>query len=158
MNGVRSLRPGGVLYIDHERSPGSWEPNAALRRLRREVSGLRGVIRTRGWYRLRHVTAYAVIVRRLLQTRYEPEADIHVWSDDRVDWPAIERLLELRGCTVLLREDHLLYQRKYPPDLYAYYESLCSDTRLLIARKAHDADQPRTSSTGPGGQAALHHP
>jgi SAM-dependent methyltransferase len=128
---VRVLRAGGVVYIDHEASPSYWlgdERYAEWRRSRTWRYGL-DLIRSTTWnwalYRL----------RRLRDPRATEEGDLHVWRDDHVEWSSIHRILEEAGCVVLREEDHLVYRRHHDVGAYERYRAMCSDTRMLLARK-----------------------
>lgn len=129
----RVVKPGGVIYIDHEvvesyydRTP---EYVEFLRRARPRVN----------WRRylrlLLDVGGYKHVVRRLLNPRYKREGDIHVWPDDHIEWDRIEKLLISKGCEIVLKEDYLLCKSIYDIDVYNEYKDKCADERLLIVRK-----------------------
>jgi ubiquinone/menaquinone biosynthesis C-methylase UbiE len=127
---ARVLRPGGVLFIDHESSPSVWQPTEELRAFWAAVNPpkplaarLLNLLSPR-WYALR--------ARLLINPRYQPEGDIHVWPDDHVEWDRVE---EASGCEVVERTEYLLCRRGCPPDLYERFSGVCADARMLIARK-----------------------
>ncbi|GAB3770587.1 hypothetical protein GCM10028796_37810 [Ramlibacter monticola] len=127
---ARVLRPGGILYIDHEVAPGYWAPSDAYRAYWAEFApprsfGTRLLNLTRpSWYVMR--------MRLLLNPRYKPEGDIHVWPDDHIEWNWIE---EAAACEVLQRTDYLLCRRDCPQHLYERYKDRCADVRVMVARK-----------------------
>ncbi len=134
-NLLRVLRPGGVLYVDHEVSPEYWDPSPSLaevRSLTHESEGSpngkpdpRRVLSPRWWIDR---------IRRRLNPRYMPEGDIHVWPDDHVEWDRIVELLGSVGVKQIHTEDYLLFRPHYDPAVYSRYASLCADMRLLTAR------------------------
>ena len=128
---VRVTRRGGVIYLDHEASAGRYSADPAYG----EYLRLAAPDRPKRWTRLLRPSTYLTKLRRMLNPRYEPEGDLHVWADDRIEWDRIESLLVARGCEILLREDYLLYRRGCPEDIYEEYGRTFHDTRLLIARK-----------------------
>lgn len=129
----RVLKPGGVVYIDHEvtetyyqRPPVYAEflkkarPRVDFRRLCSLVLNVRG---------------YIHILRRLANPRYKREGDIHVWPDDHIEWDKIERTLVSHGFEIVFRHDYLLYKEIYDLRVYNEFRDRCSDERVLIARK-----------------------
>jgi ubiquinone/menaquinone biosynthesis C-methylase UbiE len=129
----RVLKPGGVLYLDHEVTEDYYQrppvyveflqkarPRVDWRRLLSLVLDVRG---------------YIHIVRRLANPRYKKEGDIHVWPDDHIEWDKIEQVLAAQGFEVVLKHDYLLYKAIYDLQVYNEYKDRCADERVLIARK-----------------------
>lgn len=130
---ARVVRPGGVIFIDHESSRMQWSPTPALRSYwerSREPRSLH-------WYTSRLFSPYWLMTkfRQLFEPRYAPEGDIHVWPDDHVEWDAVEAILRSEGCQILVSEDYLLYQPHVPPALYDEFRTQCADMHCCIARK-----------------------
>ncbi|MBN1360268.1 MAG: methyltransferase domain-containing protein [Sedimentisphaerales bacterium] len=132
----RVVKPGGVVYIDHEATEAYYSRPAEY------VEFLRKAQPRVNWRRylrlLFDVPGYVHIVRRLLNPRYKREGDIHVWPDDHIEWDKIERVLTERGWEVVLKQDYLLCRSLYDPAVYSQYKDRCSDQRVLIARKRQD--------------------
>ncbi len=128
---ARVCRPGGIIYLDHEHPPSYWTPDPVYSQFVAEAQRL-------DWRKFLVLHNYFGKVRRLFNPRYANEGDIHVWPDDHIEWPQIEDVLRHAGCEVIHRDDYLLYQRIYRPDVYERYRDRCVDQRLLVARKAHD--------------------
>jgi len=129
----RVLKPGGVLYIDHEVNESYYQrPEEYLEFLKKA----RPIINLKRYLRLLFdVKGYKHIVRRLINPRYKREGDIHVWPDDHIEWDKIEQLVIEEGLEIILKEDYLLYKSGYDVDVYNEYKDKCADERLLIARK-----------------------
>jgi ubiquinone/menaquinone biosynthesis C-methylase UbiE len=129
----RAIKPGGVLYIDHEVTEAYYQRPAAyaefLKKARPRVD----------WRRILSlifdVPGYKHILRRLANPRYKREGDIHVWSDDHIEWGKIEQVLLSRGFEIVLKQDYLLYKAIYDLKVYEEYKERCADERVLIARK-----------------------
>jgi ubiquinone/menaquinone biosynthesis C-methylase UbiE len=129
----RVVKPGGVLYIDHEATETYYEKPAAyvefLRKARPRVN----------WRRFLSlaldVRGYVHILRRLRNPRYKREGDIHVWPDDRIEWDKIETILTDQGFEIIARQDYLLYKAIYDLQIYNQYKDRCTDERVLIARR-----------------------
>src|SRR5687768_15966400 len=71
---VRVLRPGGVLFIDHELAPAHWRPSAEYKAYRTAMRPPRSI-----WKRMLNLTKprwYMLRARLLLNPRYAPEGDI----------------------------------------------------------------------------------
>jgi ubiquinone/menaquinone biosynthesis C-methylase UbiE len=129
----RVLKPGGVVYIDHEVTETYYErppvyveflkkarPRVDVPRLCSLVLDVRG---------------YIHILRRLANPRYKREGDIHVWPDDHIEWDKIEETLASHGLETVFRNDYLLYREIYDLRVYHEYRDRCTDERALIARK-----------------------
>ncbi len=138
---VRVTRPGGVIFLDHEVNEAYWQPGEEYRRFQQLVSG------SQRWAKYTNPANYIGKIRRLLNPRYHPEGDIHVWPDDHIEWPAVRQRLEAQGCRVVLTEDYLLYKRGFPRDVYDRYKDLCADMRLLVARRDAQAAPAATIAT-----------
>lgn len=130
---ARVVRPGGVIYIDHEVIESYYKrPKEYIEFLQKA----RPTVNFKRYLRLLlDVKGYIHIVRRLMNPRYKREGDIHVWPDDHIEWDRIERLLTSEGFEIILKEDYLLYKNEYDPNIYNEYKDKCADERVLIARK-----------------------
>jgi ubiquinone/menaquinone biosynthesis C-methylase UbiE len=130
---ARVVKPGGVIYIDHEVLESYYtRPKEYVEFLQKA----RPAINIKRYLRLlTDVKGYIHILRRLMNPRYKREGDIHVWPDDHIEWDRIEELLTSEGFEIILKEDYLLYRNEYDPDIYNEYKDMCADERVLIARK-----------------------
>jgi ubiquinone/menaquinone biosynthesis C-methylase UbiE len=129
----RVLKPGGVIYIDHEAN------ESYFNRTKEYVEFLqkaRPLINIKRYLRLLlDVKGYVHIIRRIVNPRYKREGDIHVWPDDHVEWDKIERVLASEGLDIVLKQDYLLCKSQYNLDVYNEYKDKCADERVLIAKK-----------------------
>lgn len=129
----RVVKPGGVLYIDHEVTATYYERSVVyaefLRKARPRVNLKRYVCL------LLDVKGYTHIFRRLRDPRYRREGDIHVWPDDHIRWDDIERILGTHGFETVFTQDYLLCKGSYDQQVYHEYKDRCADERVLIARK-----------------------
>ncbi len=136
---ARVVRPGGVVYLDHEKAPAYWEQGPALRRFLAEAvirpprRRWRFVDPRSYWRRLRPLLTW----QRWFDRRWMPEGDLHIWPDDHVEWDGIERTLAAQGFEVIERREYLAYEPRYRREAFerAQREGVV-DTRSLIARKA----------------------
>ena len=130
---ARVLKPGGVIYIDHEVVESYYQrPKEYIEFLQKA----RPAVNFKRYLRLLlDVKGYIHIFRRLFNPRYKREGDIHVWPDDHIEWDKIEQILTSEGFEIILKEDYLLYKSQYDPDIYNEYKDKCADERVLIARK-----------------------
>ena len=129
----RVLKPGGVIYIDHEVNESYYErPEEYVEFLRNAgpIINLKRCLRL-----LLDVKGYKHILRRIVNRRYKREGDIHVWPDDHIEWNKIEQLLISEGFEIILKQDYLLYKSCYNLDVYNEYKNKCADEMVLIARK-----------------------
>jgi len=130
---ARVVKPGGVIYIDHEVIESYYQrPKEYIEFLQKA----RPAVNIRRYLRLlMDVKGYIHIFRRLMNPRYKREGDIHVWPDDHIEWDRIEQLLTSAGFEIILKKDYLLYRNEYDPHIYNEYKDKCADERVLIARK-----------------------
>ncbi|MFL5895584.1 MAG: class I SAM-dependent methyltransferase [Thermoleophilaceae bacterium] len=140
---LRVLRPGGVLYVDHEanelfydRDGCVWELRRAAREHELARPGAWNPARRR-WQRLLVPRNYRERWRRWRDPGYpwNAEGDIHVWEWDHIDWPALREHVERGGAEVVVEEDYLNFSSAYPGELWQSYAGQCADMRVLIARK-----------------------
>ena len=138
---VRVLRPGGVLYLDHEVNEEYWRGDGALAELREALDERRYP----GWWRPTRKTWQRYLMPSkyvwALRQRIDPlfwldEADIHVWAEDHVEWAAVEDVVRDEGGEIVATEDYLVCRAEYPRDIYEAYRDRCSDMRLLVARRS----------------------
>lgn len=155
---VRVVKPGGVIYIDHEACPAYWSgqgeyfeylqdlgtpflegyctllgrpvPRTWAQRMRRRI---RNVFSPAAWQakfgRPRTELASAQ------QHRISPEGDIHTYIDDHIEWPKIEAILGTR-CEIRAVDDYLVCRElSKRPAALSKWNGRCSDMRRLIARK-----------------------
>jgi len=130
----RVVKPGGVVYIDHEVAPGFYgRPPVYLEFLKKARPRV-------NWRRLvslvLDVKGYRHILRRLANPRYQREGDIHVWPDDHIEWDKVDEILRAQGFETVYRQDYLLYKASYRLHVYHEYRDRCADERVLIARKS----------------------
>ncbi len=134
---VRVTRPGGIVFIDHERTDASWTSESYRAFL------LEAVVRPRRrwWYWLEPARYWRrvkplLVWRRWFDRRWMPEGDLHIWPDDHIEWGRIEAALTERGCHAIVCEDYLLYEPRFQRSAWESWRTRTSDMRLLIARKS----------------------
>lgn len=80
---MRVLKPGGVIYIDHERNEGYWHPDNHYIEYQRLA---RKEVLKKSWERYLRLSTYVNGIRRIINPRYQAEDDIHSWIDDHISW------------------------------------------------------------------------
>jgi len=141
---VRVVKPGGVIYIDHEVCPAYWEERpqyrdycqALDRRRQAERVGfwqhLAGISRRKHWWRY---LASALWVRL---NRVEDEGDIHTHPDDHIEWEQILARME-GGCRILRQQDYLVCrERAVPAVVWDAWRHRCADMRLTVAQRCRE--------------------
>ncbi len=130
---TRVLRPGGVIYLDHEASMEHWAPSPTLREFRSKTAiqysfdtYLHRLLSPKWWVKR---------VRKTINPRYAEEGDIHVWPDDHIEWEKIRALFIAEGVEILRDESYLLYQPHYSESVWRAYKDNCSDMHILVGRK-----------------------
>jgi SAM-dependent methyltransferase len=137
---LRVLRPGGVLYLDHEVNDAYWEGGGCLAELHEAVDARRYP----GWWHPTHKrwqrylmpSKYVWAVRQRIDPLFWlDEGDIHVWPADHVEWDRVAGVVRAEGAEILRVEDYLVCRPEYPPDIYERYRDRCADMRMLVARR-----------------------
>lgn len=135
---ARVLRPGGILYIDHEANEAAWRSDPRLAEYRGQtklsfLAHVRQLIRSRELFTFSFLkTAFMKV---LIDRRYEREGDLHVWPDDHIEWDKIAAVLAEARVNIVLSRDYLLYQPRGGLVLYRRYCDACSDTRYVFGQK-----------------------
>jgi ubiquinone/menaquinone biosynthesis C-methylase UbiE len=130
---VRVLKPGGVVFIDHELSELYWYPDNTLLAFRSAMAKVRSSSPITKYLVLQNYINWFMC--RFINPRYRPEGDIHVFLDDHVEWPKIILELEHVGAKVLQNERYLLFREGYDLEVYEAFASRTHDMESVIARK-----------------------
>lgn len=133
---VRVLKPGGVIFIDHEASGEVWDAGPERVEFLKEMQRAIGCKFCK-YLRPRNYVEW--LIRKFINPRYQAEGDIHVYDDDHIEWLKIADALTMAGADVVYEEDYLLYRNKYDKAVYMLHSKRTSDTHLLIARKNNEA-------------------
>jgi ubiquinone/menaquinone biosynthesis C-methylase UbiE len=122
---IRTVKPGGIIYIDHEVNENYWDRPAELQQFYNEVE----LPKKLSWESLKYR------FRRLFNRRWQEEGDIHVWADDHIEWAEIEQVFLAQKCEIFKKDNYLLYNKVYNEEAYYKYKNQVSDMKMLIARK-----------------------
>ena len=136
---LRVVKPGGVIYIDHESAPSCWlEDSDDFTDYKKELHNVYGQPFMEIFVRkLRLLFSYNAW-RRLISRKFYglgAEGDIHVSKDDHIEWNRVEELL-LNQCVMIKGEDYLVCREVDPtPPLHGKYSAKCADMRVVIYRR-----------------------
>ena len=130
---IRVLKPGGIIYIDHEKNHHFWDQNLNL--LQEFYNKMRWLLFLAKWKNLLNMSVYVGKIRRIFNPRFQNEGDIHVFHDDHIEWDIIKSIFNKNGVEVMFENDYLLYDSKYSKEVYLKYADKISDTKVLIGRK-----------------------
>lgn len=136
---IRVVKPGGIVYIDHEVCPAYWESRPEYLAYCREVAEsqfaqpffqrISHVFQQKYWWR------YLSSALRVKWNEVADEGDIHVHPDDHIEWPKIRSRLE-PFCEILREQDYLVCrERAFPPPAWEKWRGRCVDMRLFVAGK-----------------------
>lgn len=128
---IRILKPGGVVYLDHEVNDTYWNRTKEYVEFL-ELAEPKPKNDPKRFFRYSY---YYIRFRKIINPMYQEGGDIHIWPEDHIEWDKIEKLLTDLGCEIVLKEDYLLFKDGYSMDIYQKYKNKCNDVRLLIARK-----------------------
>lgn len=133
---ARVIKPGGIIFIDHESSPQSWNPPPkGIEYLRR----FRELRKPTLWQRWRPSS----LMNRLIwkwntfkDPRYQEEGDIHIWPDDHIEWTKIKNCLTEAGFIDVKRQDYLVCREiNEEAPLYFEYINYYQDMSLMTGYK-----------------------
>lgn len=138
---VRVVKPGGIIYIDHEVSPSYWDndpkylaycselDNSKLMGPTTSLQSLFDLIPQKGWLRRLRARLW------LKRNRVIDEGDIHVHLHDHIEWDAIYDLLS-PYCNILKMDDYLVCREPLlTAPVWERWRSKCVDIRQIVARK-----------------------
>jgi ubiquinone/menaquinone biosynthesis C-methylase UbiE len=129
---MRVLKPGGVLYIDHEPSEEFWTNNLVRRNFELEMKK-RIPVNYAKYFVLANYFDW--LIRRFINPRYHREGDIHVFEDDHVEWNKVVASLVAVGGQVLTAKNYLLFRRNFDVSVYNAYKEKTTDMHVLVLRK-----------------------
>jgi SAM-dependent methyltransferase len=138
---VKKLKPGGVLLIDHERNDNYWVAPPTLAEFRRENARARtGKFwdpEHRRWQYLFRaaVTPSRHLARLRKRRRISTEGDVHVYSDDHIEWDRLIGALGGAGAELVERIDYLHFAPGYDEIIWERYKHRCNDVTAVIARR-----------------------
>lgn len=133
---ARVVRPGGLVYIEHERHDASWHDPVRGQFLREAW-----VLPPKRWTRFLDPRRYWIRIRSLLQwhrwldRRWMPEGDLHIWPDDHIEWARIESRARDAGVVPLFVRDHLLFEPHYDRSAWELWKDRVTDYRMWVGRK-----------------------
>lgn len=127
----RVLKKGGVIYIDHEASDSVWE-DAKNKEFQREIRKSSKSDLGKYFIFSNYIDR---LIRMFINPKYQREGDIHVFSDDHIEWKKIRDELGMCGVQDVYEEDYLLFRRGYDVETYLKWKGQAADTHLFIGRK-----------------------
>lgn len=125
----RVCKPGGIIFIDHEKSPMYWERLNDFADVYSRISRV-------NWRKYTRVSNYVHKLKSLFIERYSSEGDIHVWPDDHIEWDKIDVVFKDLGHSKVLQEDFLLFKGKYIESEYSKFKDRFLDTRCAAYKLA----------------------
>jgi len=129
----RILKPGGVLYIDHENSSDFWKQNSHYKDYLKDLKKIRKSVSR--FFHLFIPTYWIYLFKSFVNPRFRIEGDIHVFPDDHIEWGKIRSILIKNNFEILKEHSYLLYRKGFPINLYNKYKNTCNDVCLIVARK-----------------------
>ncbi|MHB0961598.1 MAG: class I SAM-dependent methyltransferase [Gemmatimonadaceae bacterium] len=133
---ARVVRPGGLVYLDHERHDASWHDPVRAQCMREVV-----VFPPKRWTRFLDPRKYWNRVRPLFQwhrwrdPRWMPEGDLHIWPDDHIEWARVEARAREAGVVSAIVRDHLLFESHYDRSAWERWKDRVTDYRMWVGRK-----------------------
>lgn len=129
---MRVLKPGGVVFIDHEQSEEFWQKSPIYQEFALKIKKA-SPINFKKYFLLTNY--YDWLIRRLVNPRYHREGDIHVFEDDHIEWSKVTKLLLEAGGEIVLSKSYLLFRRNFNMSIYSAYKDKTTDMHVLVVRK-----------------------
>jgi len=156
---VRVVKPGGVIYIDHEVCPSYWEHNvlyqaylselgyqfaqAHLKELglihhqMKKTEDIVKIIVNSFYKALKTFSLKAIMIKinNLLRSKSQPkdEGDIHVHKNDHIEWEKIKKALS-PSHEIVDEVDYLVCREPNSAKVWQKWHDKCVDMRMIIAR------------------------
>jgi len=127
----RVLKKGGILYIDHERCPSSWDKNLPLALQNAKKSKISPLY----YFNIFNPKWYIRKYKKIKNPRWQLEGDLHVWQDDHIEWEKINNVLAENNMSTIKEQDYLLYYPEYPMEVFEKYKDIYFVTRISISKK-----------------------
>jgi 2-polyprenyl-3-methyl-5-hydroxy-6-metoxy-1,4-benzoquinol methylase len=131
----RIIKPGGIIFIDHEPSEEFWQKNEMYIEFTNKIKR-KMPVNIKKYLVLRNY--YDWVIRKFINPRYHREGDIHVFDDDHVEWKKIIKILDKEGAEVVFSKSYLLYRRGYDKSIYTNYKDKITDMHMLVMRKLNE--------------------
>jgi len=127
----RVTKKGGIIYLDHEVNENYWQRPTLLTEFYEQAG------RNRKKSILKRLSPNNLFnkFRRLLDPKFEPEGDIHVFPDDHIEWDKIKAILTGLGGEVVLENDYLLTSKNDQRGAFEKFQDKVADMKVLIIRK-----------------------
>lgn len=127
----RVLKPGGILYIDHEAASSVWNSIEYVIFLE-EMAKKLNIAFKKYFIFANYINKFISIFKG---SRYRKEGDVHVFNDDHIEWNEIVGELTENNISLIKEYDYLLYKRDYDNEIYNKWKDKIGDIHLLIGRK-----------------------
>ncbi|MBN2139322.1 MAG: class I SAM-dependent methyltransferase [Sedimentisphaerales bacterium] len=130
----RVLKPGGIIYIDHEACQSRYSKPPEYVEFLNAATPKSYIL----WKYVRLLLSfrfYVNFIKKRINPRFIGEGDIHVWPDDHIEWDKIQHVLSAQNFEIITRKDYLVCRNSYIESVYEAYKHKCCDTTMLIARK-----------------------
>jgi 2-polyprenyl-3-methyl-5-hydroxy-6-metoxy-1,4-benzoquinol methylase len=133
---ARVVKPGGVLFIDHESSPSCWQESTMREEYYEKYWSMQPANFWSRWSPAAIFNRLLTRMRKVRHPRYHPEGDIHIWHDDHIEWNLIEKVVRESGFEQINFVDYLVCREKgRDPVLYEEYKDRINDMRLFTSIK-----------------------
>lgn len=132
---ARIVKPGGIIYIDHEANPAYWVNKNRILYFYRKYEDRSFLNKFKN---LLNPNWYIKKYNKLKNPKWQAEGDIHVWDDDHIEWDKIENVLNDAKFDMLYFQDYLHFNSNYDLEDYRRTAQTLSDYRTSVFRKKAD--------------------
>jgi ubiquinone/menaquinone biosynthesis C-methylase UbiE len=132
----RVLKHGGILLIDHEANEDFWNKNDEFKKFSKKAVKLTFKEFIKKYFNpINYIIFFKFKFLKILDPKYEPEGDIHVYKDDHIEWSKIKKILNKKKVKIIEEEKYLLYRKNYDLHIYNDFKDKVSDMKYLVGKK-----------------------
>lgn len=135
----RILKPEGILYVDHEFNQNKWNKNKLIEEYynlskKSKFEEFFYLTKTGKLFTPQFIKSF--FIKRFINPKYKTEGDIHVWSDDHIEWDLIKKTIFDFNGVILYEKDYLLYNSSVSIEIYDIYKDKCTDMKCIFFQKS----------------------
>jgi ubiquinone/menaquinone biosynthesis C-methylase UbiE len=126
----RVIKPGGIIMLDHEVCEDYWDKQPELQNFFKSAMPIFNRLQ-----KFLKPQNYINKLKTIKDPKYAAEGDIHVFADDRIEWPMIIDIFNKNNFSDIHMHKYLLFRGGYRAEVYNEYKDTLFDTSMLVAQK-----------------------
>ncbi len=133
---VRIVKPGGIIFIDHEFCPSYWTEDINYKKYLEVLCNNKTMEKAN----LKPINESVRLLKEFIKRNffYKPgiDGEIHIYKYDHIEWDKIKNILS-SYCEIIVETDYLVCREtgKKASLIYRKWQDKCVDMRMVIFRK-----------------------